>query len=106
MSHKFQRLIDEGKVEDRAELSRQLGASRARSTQMLDLTLLALDIQAEILFMKAADGVELLSEWGCARDHVALNGPASGLCVPSFEPAAPRIARRPRWGGTAQHGRS
>ena len=62
MAHKLQRLIDEGKVKDRAELARQLGVSRARITQVLDLTLLAPDIQEEILFMEAVDGVEPVSE--------------------------------------------
>ncbi len=62
MAHKLQRLIDEGKVKDRAELARQLGVSRARITQVLDLTLLAPDIQEEILFMEAVDGVKPVSE--------------------------------------------
>ena len=62
MAHKLQRLIDEGKVEDRAALARQLGVSRARITQILDLTLLAPDIQEEVLFMDAVDGVEPVSE--------------------------------------------
>ena len=62
MAHKLQRPIDEGKVEDRAALARQLGVSRARVTQILDLTLLAPDIQEEILFMEAVDGVEPVSE--------------------------------------------
>ena len=62
MAHKLQRLIDEGKVKDRAELARQLGVSRARITQILDLTLLAPDIQEEILFMEAVNGVEPASE--------------------------------------------
>ncbi len=67
MAHKLQRLIDEGKVEDRAALARQLGVSRARITQILDLTLLAPDIQEEILFMEAVDGVEPVSERGVRR---------------------------------------
>ena len=62
MAHKLQRLIDEGKVEDRAALARQLGVTRARITQILDLTLLAPDIQEEILFRQAVDGVEPLSD--------------------------------------------
>lgn len=48
---RFQRLIDSGAVESRAELGRLGHVSRARISQILDLTLLAPDIQEDILFM-------------------------------------------------------
>ncbi len=47
----MQRLIDEGVVRDYAELARLGHVSRARITQITNLTLLAPDIQEEILFL-------------------------------------------------------
>ncbi len=52
-AHHMEHLISSGEVKDRAELARIFGLSRARVTQILDLTLLAPDIQEEILFMEA-----------------------------------------------------
>ena len=40
----------------------RLGLTRARVTQLLDLTLLAPDIQEKILFAESVDGAELVSE--------------------------------------------
>jgi predicted XRE-type DNA-binding protein len=62
LAHKIQQSIDRGVVQDRAEVARKLGLTRARVTQLLDLTLLAPDIQALILELQAADGVEPMSE--------------------------------------------
>lgn len=49
LAHEFQRLIDEGEVPDRATLAKQVGLTRARLTQILDLLLLAPDIQEDVL---------------------------------------------------------
>ena len=49
LAHELQRLIDEGEVPDRATLAGQVGLTRARLTQILDLLLLAPDIQEDIL---------------------------------------------------------
>lgn len=49
LAHRMQRMIDDGDVADQAELARLLGFTRARVTQILDLTLLAPEIQEEIL---------------------------------------------------------
>lgn len=49
LAHEFQRLIDEGEVTDRAALAAQVGLTRARVTQIMDLLLLAPDIQEDIL---------------------------------------------------------
>jgi hypothetical protein len=62
LAHKIQQAIDRGAVHDRAEVARRLGLTRARVTQLLDLTLLAPDIQAWILELQAVDGVEPMSE--------------------------------------------
>jgi hypothetical protein len=62
LAHKIQQAIDRGVVPDRAEVARRLGLTRARVTQLLDLTLLAPDLQEHILFSEAVDGQEPLSE--------------------------------------------
>jgi len=46
-------LIKTGQVSDQAELARVGHVSRARLTQIMDLNLLAPDIQEEILFLSA-----------------------------------------------------
>ena len=51
LAHKIQEAIDRGVVQDQAEAARRLGVSRARLTQLLDLTLLAPGIQEELLFL-------------------------------------------------------
>jgi len=48
---RFDRLIREGEITDQAELARLGQVSRARMTQIMNLLLLAPDIQEEILFL-------------------------------------------------------
>jgi hypothetical protein len=62
LAHRLQAAIDRGEHRDRAELARQLGFTRARVTQLLDLLLLAPDIQERVLDLEAVDGVEPLAE--------------------------------------------
>ncbi len=62
LAHKIQQAIDAGTVPDRAEVARRLGFTRARITHLLDLMLLAPDLQEWILFLDAVDGVEPMSE--------------------------------------------
>ena len=62
MAHHLQSKIDQGEIKDRAELARRLGITRARVTQILDMTLLAPAIQKEVLFMEAVDRREPMSE--------------------------------------------
>ena len=62
LAHRLQAAIDQGEYQDRADLARQLGFTRARVTQILDLQLLAPDIQQQLIFAEAVDGVEPLSE--------------------------------------------
>ena len=47
----FERLIKEGEVANQAEIARLGQVSRARVTQIMNLLLLAPDIQEEILFL-------------------------------------------------------
>ena len=60
-AHHLQAAIDRGDYADRADAARQLGFTRARITQILDLRLLAPDLQERILDLEAVDGVEPLS---------------------------------------------
>jgi len=64
LAHKVQQTIDDGKVRDRAEVARRLGFTRARVTHLMDLTLLAPDLQERVLDLEAVDGVEPISERG------------------------------------------
>jgi len=49
-------LVDRGEVADYAELARLAHVSRPRITQIMDLTLLAPDVQEAILFLPVIDG--------------------------------------------------
>lgn len=62
LAHKIQQAIDAGTVPDRAEVARRLGFTRARVTHLMDLTLLAPDLQECVLGLEAVDGVEPISE--------------------------------------------
>jgi hypothetical protein len=62
LAHRVQAAIDAGEYESRADAARDLGLTPARLTQLLDLTLLAPDLQEELLFLEAVDGREPVSE--------------------------------------------
>lgn len=62
LAQHIQNAIDRGMVADRAAVARKLGFTRARITQLLDLVLLAPDIQVRVLELEAIDGVEPMSE--------------------------------------------
>lgn len=55
---RFEGLIRDGVVKDQAELARLGHVSRARLTQIMDLLLLAPDIQEAVLFLPAVGGRE------------------------------------------------
>jgi hypothetical protein len=85
LAHHLQRTIDEGLVADRAAVARKLGLTRARVTQLLDLLLLAPDIQLGVLALEAVDGREPICErklrgvvsavsWARQRVHFAQLG--------------------------------
>jgi len=61
-AHGLQAAIDRGEYRDQADAARQLGLTRARITQLMNLTLLAPEIQEAVLFLEAVDGREPLSE--------------------------------------------
>ena len=62
LAHHLQSAIDRGLVADRAAVARKLGLTRARVTQLLDLLLLAPDLQQAVLGLEAVDGAEPMSE--------------------------------------------
>jgi hypothetical protein len=62
LAHLIQRAIDRGELADQAEAARRLGVTRARLTQLLDLTLLGPDVQERVLALESVDGTEPLSE--------------------------------------------
>src|SRR4051794_2819660 len=55
LAHHLQAAIDRGAVADRAAMARKLGLTRARVRQLLDLLLLAPDLQDAVLALKAVD---------------------------------------------------
>lgn len=56
LAHKFQRMLDSGEVKSMAELARLGRVSRARITQIMDLLMLAPDIQEEVLCLPSING--------------------------------------------------
>ena len=66
-AHAIEAAIARGDYRDRAAVARELGLTRARITQITDLTLLAPDLQERVLEMEAVDGVEPTSERGLRK---------------------------------------
>lgn len=62
LAHHLAAAIERGLVADQAAVARKLGLTRARITQLLDLTLIAPDLQAQILALEAVDGREPIRE--------------------------------------------
>jgi hypothetical protein len=91
LAHRLQAGIDRGDYRNRAELARQLGFTRARVTQLLDLLLLSPDVAERVLFLEAVDGAEPLTEralralvrcetWAEQRRAWARLDPQTGSC--------------------------
>jgi hypothetical protein len=62
LAHHVAEAIDAGQLADQAAVARVLGFTRARLSQLLDLTLLAPDIQEEVLHLEAIDSREPMPE--------------------------------------------
>ena len=62
LAHGMQRAIDRGEIGDQAQAARRFGITRARVSQIFDLTLLAPAIREAVLGMEAVEGAEPLSE--------------------------------------------
>lgn len=82
-AHKIQSAIDRGEYCSQADAAKKLKYSPARIVQIMNLLVLAPDIQEEILFMERVDGREPMSErrirgilrfveWGVQRREWAL----------------------------------
>ena len=81
LAHRFQGMLDRGEVASMADIARLGRVSRARVTQIMDLLLLAPDIQEKILFLPATesgrDAITLremravcaVAEWECQRER-------------------------------------
>jgi ParB-like chromosome segregation protein Spo0J len=57
LAHALQARLDAGEFRDHADMARALGFTRARVSQIMDLLLLAPDIQEEVLFADYATRV-------------------------------------------------
>lgn len=62
LAHHIQRAVDRGGYEDYAAVARALSFTRARVSQVMDLLLLAPDLQERVLKLEAVDGREPLAE--------------------------------------------
>lgn len=69
LAHALQKRVEDGEFVDYADMARALGFTRARITQIMDLLLLAADIQEEILFLEVPPGAQPVSE-RAVRDSV------------------------------------
>lgn len=62
LAHAVQARIEKGEYKDYAEVARRHGLTRARLTQIMNLLLLAPDIQEEVLNLEAEVGREPVTE--------------------------------------------
>ena len=62
LAHSLQRRVDGGEFADYADLARGLGFTRARITQLMNLLLIATDVQEEILFLEVPPGRQPITE--------------------------------------------
>ncbi|MBY0310733.1 MAG: hypothetical protein K2W85_01545 [Phycisphaerales bacterium] len=56
LAHRIERLVRSGDLRDYAQAARAAGITRARASQIVDLTLLAPDLQERLLLMERRDG--------------------------------------------------
>jgi len=64
LAHALRRRLERGEFVDFADMARQLGFTRAGVTQLMDLLLLAPEVQEEILFLELPPGAQPVSERG------------------------------------------
>ena len=62
LAHRIDRMVRDGEFKDLADAARAIGVTRARMTQIVNLTLLAPEIQEGILEMTVRVGKDLVSE--------------------------------------------
>lgn len=85
LAHKLQRMLDDGQIASMADIADMLGVTRARVTQLLDLTLLPVAVQERLLFARAGTDGDTPTE----RQLRALVGQPWATTPP------PRTARPP-----------
>lgn len=59
---RFSQLVNDGVVVNQADLARLGQVTRARLTQIMNLLMLAPDLQEEILFLRTQNGAETITE--------------------------------------------
>jgi hypothetical protein len=62
LAHRIRDAVEAGQVQNQTEAARRLGYTPARMSQLLDLLLLAPDLQERVLLLEAVDGVQPLAE--------------------------------------------
>lgn len=97
LAHVFRELIDAGVVRDQVELAALTGFTRARITQMLDLTLLAPDIQESLLLATLGPRERGVAERNLREANRCLLWPAQRASLHAAVPRCPQ-----RGGGQAQ----
>lgn len=73
LAHMIRRAIDRGEIRDQAEAARRLGLTRARLTQVLDLTLLAPEVQEAVLLPETGDLITALTAGDLRRASRAIS---------------------------------
>ena len=61
-AHCIQRAIERGEYRDCSDVAQRLGYTKARISQMMNLTLMAPSIQEEVLSLESVDGLEPMGE--------------------------------------------
>ena len=81
LGHEIVRLVDAGLLKDQADAADLLGFTRARISQIVDLTLLAPDIQEALLFGETEGlsehrlrAVVAVGEWAAQREKLGGRG--------------------------------
>jgi hypothetical protein len=62
LAQALQQRIESGEFRNQAEMARALGFSRERVSKIMDLLLLAPDIQEELLFLESGPGAQAIAE--------------------------------------------
>jgi hypothetical protein len=90
LAHHIQRAIEAGVFLDRASVADRVRLTRARVTQLLDLLLLAPDIQSAVLDLQAIDGVEPIAEHSLRPLTRPMSWDEQRALWSNLQPAAPR----------------
>lgn len=92
LAHVFRELIDARVVRDQTELASLTGFTRARITQILDLTLLAPDIQESLLRAALAPGQRGVAERDLRAANRCMLWPAQRASLPAAIRRGPQTA--------------